>query len=63
MANSQIQAILPNPMDVSITRSSSSLGAASNISIFITTTDPFPVQNGGVIQINIPKAQINIPNI
>ena len=50
-------------MTVSITRSNSSLGAASNISVFITTTDPYPVLNGGVIQIYIPKVQISFSNI
>jgi hypothetical protein len=55
VANNKLQAISPNPMEVTIQRSSLALGASSSISVFIKTTDPFPLLNGGAVQINIPK--------
>lgn len=58
VSNDDVDPILPTPMTATITRSVTTLGASTALTISFTTTNPFP--DGGKILFYMPTDQISL---
>ncbi|CAI2359515.1 unnamed protein product [Moneuplotes crassus] len=56
-SNSDVSEILPTPIDATITRNSTALGASVGLTVSFKTTNPFP--DGGKILLRMPTDQIS----